>query len=75
MYRPNDKRGLRRNVQWLVNNPGERARMGEAGAKRVQSRSWGALTEELLGHYADARQMGAGRHFLPDELAVFEDQR
>lgn len=75
LYRPNDKRGLRRNVQWLVNNPGERARMGEAGAKRVQSRSWGALTEELLGHYADARQMGAGRHFLPDELAVFEDQR
>lgn len=74
LYRPNDKRGLRRNVQWLVANPGERARMGEAGAKRVQSRSWGALTEELLGHYDDARQIGAGRHFLPDELAVFEGQ-
>lgn len=68
LYRPNDKRGLRRNVQWLVDNPGERVRMGEAGAKRVQSRSWAALTDELLNHYEDACQMGAGRHFLPNEL-------
>ena len=68
LYRPNDKRALRRNVQWLINNPGERIRMGKAGAKRVQNRSWAALTRELLTHYEDARKMGAGRRFLPDEL-------
>jgi phosphatidylinositol alpha 1,6-mannosyltransferase len=32
--------------------------MGEAGRRRVLARSWPALTDELIGHYAET--LGAG---------------
>ncbi|WP_336250670.1 glycosyltransferase family 1 protein [Stomatohabitans albus] len=72
LYRPNDRRTLRRHVQWLLDNPGERERMGRAGAKQVQHRSWLALTQELIGHYEDACRMGAGRRHIPDRIAPWE---
>ena len=36
----------------LVADPGRRAAFGQAGRRKVLGRSWPALTEELIGHYA-----------------------
>lgn len=42
---------LRRWVERLVADPELRARMGEAGRRRVRDRSWERICDELLGHY------------------------
>lgn len=42
---------LRGWVQRLVEQPELRARMGEAGRRRVRNRSWESICDELLGHY------------------------
>jgi phosphatidylinositol alpha 1,6-mannosyltransferase len=39
-------------VARLAANPAARAAFGAAGRRRVLSRTWPALTEELIGHYA-----------------------
>jgi len=56
---------LRRAVRALVDDPGLRARLGEAGRRAVVGRTWERLGDELLGHYADAvaaaRPVGRGR--------------
>jgi phosphatidylinositol alpha 1,6-mannosyltransferase len=41
-------------VERLVRDPALRARLGEAGRRRVLHRTWSALTDELLAHYATA---------------------
>lgn len=42
---------LRRWVQQLVDQPDLRARMGEAGRRRVLDRSWERICDDLIGHY------------------------
>ncbi|NLT27305.1 MAG: glycosyltransferase family 1 protein [Microbacteriaceae bacterium] len=43
---------MREYVERLVGDAELRARMGEAGRRRVRGRSWDAICDELLGHYA-----------------------
>ena len=59
---PGDLDALAAAVQTLAADPGLRARLGLAARRRVLTRSWGALTDELLGHYAaviDSRALTA----------------
>lgn len=51
LYDPASSSELRDSVAGLVAAPELRARMGEAGRRRVLGRSWGALCDELLEHY------------------------
>jgi phosphatidylinositol alpha 1,6-mannosyltransferase len=39
-------------VRKLTGDPALRARLGAAGRRKVLGRTWSALTDELLGHYA-----------------------
>lgn len=55
LYDPTQARGadsMRRYVARLAADAGLRARMGEAGRRRVIGRSWEGICDELLGHYA-----------------------
>ncbi|WP_418605172.1 glycosyltransferase family 4 protein [Georgenia sp. SUBG003] len=52
LYAPENDQALAGAVRALVGDAGMRARMGEAGRRRVLPRSWAALGESLLGHYA-----------------------
>lgn len=54
LYAPEDDDALVRAVRVLVQDPAMRARMGEAGRRRVLPRSWEALGEAIVGHYGDA---------------------
>jgi phosphatidylinositol alpha 1,6-mannosyltransferase len=49
---PGDPGALTAAVRTLVADPALRARFGEAARRRVAGRTWSALTDELLGHYA-----------------------
>ncbi|GAA4432573.1 glycosyltransferase family 1 protein [Georgenia halophila] len=53
LYPPEDDGALGRAVAALAAEPARRARMGEAGRRRVLPRSWTALGDALLGHYTD----------------------
>ncbi|KZX21955.1 glycosyltransferase [Rathayibacter tanaceti] len=54
LYAPESDSDLRRQVERLVRDPQLRSRLGEAGRRRVLHRTWSALTDELLEHYAVA---------------------
>jgi phosphatidylinositol alpha 1,6-mannosyltransferase len=49
---PGDPDALATAVRALVTDPARRASFGAAARRRVLTRSWSALTDELLGHYA-----------------------
>ena len=49
---PSDPGALTAAVARLAADPAARAAFGAAGRRKVLSRSWPALTEELIGHYA-----------------------
>lgn len=54
LFDPSQSRGtdsMRRYVSRLVADPALRARMGEAGRRRVLGRSWERICDELLEHY------------------------
>lgn len=51
LYDPAVDGELRAAVAGLVASPATRARMGEAGRRRVLGRSWSAICGELLAHY------------------------
>ena len=51
LYEPASESALRTAVAGLVAAPELRARMGEAGRRRVLSRSWEAICDDLLGFY------------------------
>lgn len=54
LFEPDDASALRRSVERLIADPGMRARMGEAGRRRVLGRSWPVVVDQLLGHYRAA---------------------
>jgi phosphatidylinositol alpha 1,6-mannosyltransferase len=45
---------MRAYVERLVADPGLRARMGEAGRRRVLGRSWEGICDDLLAYYDEA---------------------
>jgi phosphatidylinositol alpha 1,6-mannosyltransferase len=49
---PGDGGALAAAVRRLAGDPPLRTAMGEAARRRVLTRSWSALTDELIGHYA-----------------------
>ena len=51
---------LRRAVAVLANDPALRARYGAAARHSVLRRTWPALCDELLGHYAEVTGLPAG---------------
>lgn len=53
LFPPDDDDALRAAVSALALDPERRARMGEAGRRRVLGRSWSVLGDALLEHYAD----------------------
>jgi phosphatidylinositol alpha 1,6-mannosyltransferase len=59
---PGDPDALSSAVRTLAADPALRTRLGAAARRRVLARSWSALTDELLGHYAaviDSRAVAA----------------
>ncbi|MFH5823548.1 glycosyltransferase family 4 protein [Georgenia sp. AZ-5] len=63
LYAPEDDAAMAGAVRALVADPAMRARMGEAGRRRVLPRSWTALGDALLGHYDEA--IAAARSAVP----------
>ncbi|WP_251857361.1 glycosyltransferase family 1 protein [Herbiconiux sp. L3-i23] len=51
LFEPGERSGFRGAVEALVGDAEQRARMGEAGRRRVLDRSWDAVCAELLEHY------------------------
>jgi phosphatidylinositol alpha 1,6-mannosyltransferase len=49
---PCDGDALSTAIGQLIADPSLRDRMGEAARRRVLGRSWPALVDELIGHYA-----------------------
>jgi phosphatidylinositol alpha 1,6-mannosyltransferase len=66
LVKPGDPGALSAAVRTLAADPALRARLGLAARRRVLGRSWSALTDELLGHYAAVIGSGA----LPARLAA-----
>ncbi|MEO2108591.1 MAG: glycosyltransferase family 1 protein [Actinomycetota bacterium] len=54
LYRPGDRRALRRAVAQLSGDPAGRAAMAARTRPGVEGRTWAALTHQLVGHYAQA---------------------
>lgn len=51
LYDPERRGALRETVGGLLADESARARMGASGRRKVESRTWPALTAELLEHY------------------------
>ncbi|MFJ6112748.1 glycosyltransferase family 4 protein [Agrococcus sediminis] len=67
LFAPDDASALRGAVAALAADPAMRARMGEAGRRRVLGRSWHAVADQLLEHYeAAARRALRGAGGLVD---------
>ncbi len=68
LYRSGDDAGMRAAVELLVRDAALRARMGEAGRRKVLGRDWGSLCSELVGYY---RQVSATppRVLTPEKAA------
>jgi phosphatidylinositol alpha 1,6-mannosyltransferase len=59
LVKPGDPRALIEAVSRLAADPALRGRLGLAARRRVLSRSWSALTDELIGHYAAVTEADA----------------
>lgn len=64
---------LRECVARLVGDQDLRARMGEAGRRRVLDRSWERICDELLGHYGDVIAKRRGETARSKALALTAD--
>ena len=65
---PSDPDAFTTAVAWLAADPAARAAFGAAGRRKVLSRSWPALTEELIGHYAAV--LGASKRAESAQVAI-----
>ncbi|MGA1835626.1 glycosyltransferase family 1 protein [Herbiconiux sp. 11R-BC] len=61
LFDPSDAADFRMRVGSLVDDPALRMRMGEAGRRAVIGKSWQALCDELLGHYASVATVSKAR--------------
>ncbi|MGG5751062.1 glycosyltransferase family 4 protein [Zafaria sp. Z1313] len=61
IYAPGDLADLRRRVEDLVYDDAKRAAFAAAALASVQGRTWPALCDELLGHYARAIEVTSRR--------------
>ena len=59
LYRPGDLGDLRMRVADLAGDGRKRRAFGEAGREAVQTRSWGSVCDQLLGHFEEARGLRA----------------
>ncbi|MGW9268819.1 GDSL-type esterase/lipase family protein [Microbacterium sp. NPDC055599] len=57
LYPPGDLRELRRRVGELAADAHTRRAFGRAGHESVQARSWAAVGDQLLGHFAEAEEL------------------
>ncbi|PZU39495.1 MAG: glycosyl transferase [Microbacterium sp.] len=57
LYRPGDLGDLRSRVADLVGDEAKRAAFARAARESVRGRTWAALGDQLLGHYAEARAL------------------
>jgi phosphatidylinositol alpha 1,6-mannosyltransferase len=69
LFDPHEPAELRASIRSLVDDPALRLRMGEAGRRAVIGKSWEALCDELMAHYASVgtptkarRRTPAGSH-------------
>jgi phosphatidylinositol alpha 1,6-mannosyltransferase len=66
LYSPEDDDELAADVHCLADAPDLRARFGRCGRSRVEARSWGVLSAQLLGYYREclvtATARVSGRH-------------
>ncbi|WBQ08703.1 glycosyltransferase family 4 protein [Kribbella sp. CA-293567] len=64
LFEPGRAGSLRQAVAQLLDNPDERVRMAAAGRRRVQTRTWPAVVDDLVGkHYAEVLEEAAGRDY------------
>lgn len=71
LFAPDDAAALRDAVSRLIADPASRARMGEAGRRRVLGRSWPAVCSDLFSHYEKtATRALRGIDDSADELIV-----
>ena len=61
LYEPGDFASMRHLAMTLALDPQRSQPMGLAGRESVSRRDWGALTDELVGHYQDAIELAASR--------------
>ena len=61
---PNRAEGFTAAVAGLAGDPERRRLFGTAGRTAVEGRSWSAVGDELLGHYADVLSAGVPAHGL-----------
>jgi len=61
LFTPSDGTALRAAVSTLVADPVMRTRMGESALRSVRGRTWDAVCDELLDHYAQAMYGSAAR--------------
>jgi phosphatidylinositol alpha 1,6-mannosyltransferase len=65
---PDDKHITRRAVRFLLRDDALRARMGEAGRRKMLTRTWEANNERLIAHYQSALTQRAFETTTSDEL-------
>jgi phosphatidylinositol alpha 1,6-mannosyltransferase len=61
LFIPSDGTALRAAVSTLDADPGMRTRRGESALRSVQGRTWDAVCDELLDHYAQVMYGSAAR--------------
>ena len=57
LYRPGDLADLRARVEDLAGDEAKRIAFGRAARESVRERTWQALSDQLLTHYAEARML------------------
>ncbi len=64
LYEPGDLGAMRRHVERLLGDPLERQRLAGSARRSIRNRTWEAVCDELMDHYADAIRPST-RHGLP----------
>ncbi|MDE0547160.1 glycosyltransferase [Microbacterium sp. C7(2022)] len=57
LYRPGDLAELRTRVADLVGDPRKRQAFAAQGQESVRTRTWSAMVDQLVQHYAEAREL------------------